>query len=186
MPLETEPSDLGPLSAMHRDAKFQRFYSERDCDEAHWRTLIEQFVAESAQRPRTRYNLAVTLKSDRRFIGAAGIRLEDRGQASAGCALDRRAQARGLALEAMEAVVEFGFTELGVQRLYAETIADNRAAIALCRRLGMRREAEFVQHRYFKGRWWNTVLLAMSAEAWRAGRSGPIDDRQGVSGGDGV
>ncbi len=153
--------DLAAFSAMNSDPKFQRFYSEQDCSEVHWHKLVSQFSQEHRHFERTDFNLAIVMRDTGLFIGAAGIRLEAQKQASVGCALIRHQQKSAVAQEAMCAIAEFGFSQLKAHRIYAETIADNHAAIRLCRKLGMRKEAEFLEHRYFKGRWWNTVIYAL-------------------------
>jgi RimJ/RimL family protein N-acetyltransferase len=155
------PDDLTPFAAMSKDKKFQRFYSEQDCSEIHWQKLVNQFSQEHSQAERTDFNLAIVMRETGLYIGAVGIRIEAHQQASVGCALIRHQQQSGVAIEAMRAIAEFGFLQLDVHRIYAETIADNHAAIRLCRQLGMRKEAEFVEHRYFKEKWWNTVIFGL-------------------------
>ncbi len=72
-----------------------------------------------------------------------------------------------LSIEASEALADFGFSELGIHRIYAETISKNLAAIKLCKVLGMRQEACFKDHRFFKGQWWDTVVLAVLRSDWK-------------------
>ncbi len=66
-------------------------------------------------------------------------------------------------MKAMEAVLDFGFNELNVHRVYAETISENKSAIALCQKMGFRHEAEFIHNRFFNNRWWNTSIYALLA-----------------------
>ena len=84
-----------------------------------------------------------------------------------GCAFSRHAQGVGLSYEASEALLNFGFTELGVHRVYAETISKNLLAIKLCQSLGMRQEAYFKEHCFFKSKWWDTVVLAVLRTEWK-------------------
>ena len=73
-----------------------------------------------------------------------------------GCAFSRETQGKGFSIEASEALADFGFSELGIHRIYAETISNNLAAIKLCKSLGMKQEACFKAHRFFKGQWWDS------------------------------
>ena len=66
------------------------------------------------------------------------------------------------------AILELGFIELKAVRVYAETISENKAAIRLCRSVGMCIESERVGDRIFKGRTWKTTVLAIDEIAWRA------------------
>ncbi|WP_062267399.1 GNAT family N-acetyltransferase [Endozoicomonas arenosclerae] len=166
--------DLEDFAAMSSDSEFQRFYSEKDCSPEHWKKLLAMFISEANEQPRTNYNLAICLKSDHKLIGSVGIRLEDNRQASVGCSLNRTFQQQGIAQEAMQSILNFGFQELNAHRIYAETISENRAAIALCEKLGFRKEAEFIEHRYFRNRWWNTSILALLSSEYLYNQ--PSDD----------
>jgi len=53
-----------------------------------------------------------------------------------------------------------------MQRIFAETISENGRARALAERLGMRLEGELVRNRFFRARWWNTVIYALLADEW--------------------
>lgn len=66
----------------------------------------------------------------------------------------------GLAREAAGAVLAFGFTELGAHRIQATLDARNEASARLCERLGMRREATFIQDWWMRGEWTDTAIYA--------------------------
>ena len=72
----------------------------------------------------------------------------------------------GLAYEASRRIVAYGFSTLRMQRIFAETISENGRARALAERLGMRLEGELVRNRFFRARWWNTVIYALLADEW--------------------
>ena len=153
--------------AISQDAKYQRFYDESDCEPDKYRELTQLFVAQALEVPRQSYQLAVESKDAGKFIGIVCLRLEGNLQASMGCAFSRETQGKGLSIEATEALANFGFSELGVQRIHAETISKNLAAIKLCQSLGMKEEARFENHRFFKGKWWDTVRLAVVRSDWK-------------------
>ncbi|MCJ8340065.1 MAG: GNAT family N-acetyltransferase [Pseudomonadales bacterium] len=96
------------------------------------------FIRQARQRTRTHYQLAITLKGDSGIIGTCGLRAEPQQQAYLGCGLAREKQVSGYAMEAMHALVQFGFYYLQLHRVYLETLTENRAAIALCKKSGLR------------------------------------------------
>ncbi|MDH5886640.1 GNAT family N-acetyltransferase [Vibrio splendidus] len=153
--------------AISQDAKYQRFYDESDCEPNKYRELTQLFVEQASEVPRQSYQLAVENKDSGKFIGTVCLRLEGDKQASMGCAFSREIQGQGLSIEASEALADFGFSELGIHRIYAETISKNLAAIKLCKSLGMKQEACFKDHRFFKGQWWDTVVLAVLRSDWK-------------------
>jgi aminoglycoside 6'-N-acetyltransferase len=50
----------------------------------------------------------------------------------------------------------------------AELDPRNDASVALCRRLGKREEAHFVEDLWFKGAWGDTGIYAMLDREWRS------------------
>ena len=159
-------SDECAFIAMSQDAKYQRFYDESDCEASKYQELTQLFIAQAVEAPRQSYQLAVESKVSGKFIGTVCLRLESNKQASMGCAFSRESQGSGLSLEASKALADFGFTELGVHRIYAESISKNLAAIKLCQSLGMRQEAYFREDRFFKDKFWDTVVLAILRTEW--------------------
>jgi RimJ/RimL family protein N-acetyltransferase len=75
----------------------------------------------------------------------------------------------GYMTEAASAILQIAFAELGLHRVSAELDPRNAASAELCRRLGMRQEAYFVEDLWFKGAWGDTVIFAMLEREW-AGR----------------
>ncbi|RKF20287.1 N-acetyltransferase [Alginatibacterium sediminis] len=151
---------------LSQDQKYQRFYSEPDCEADKYRQLCKLFVEQSKEQPRQSYQLAIEHKFSGDFIGTVCLRLEPDRQASIGCGLARAYQGNGLIHEAAKALICFGFDKLGVHRVYAETISENKAALRLCKSLGLQQEAHFREHRYFKGQWWDTIVLALRQSEW--------------------
>ncbi len=152
--------------ALSRDSKYQRFYAEEDCTVEKYQALTQLFIQQACAIPRTAFQLAVELKATGNLIGTVCLRLESDHQAAMGCGLARQYQCQALMQEAAIALANFAFTKLNVHRIYAETISANRAAVKLCEQLGMRKEAVFRENRYFKGRWWDTVVLAILCTEW--------------------
>jgi RimJ/RimL family protein N-acetyltransferase len=77
---------------------------------------------------------------------------------------------RGYAAEAARAILGIAFGELELHRVFAQLDPRNTASVALCRRLGMRHEAHFVEDLWFKGEWGDTGVYAVLDREWR--RSG--------------
>jgi RimJ/RimL family protein N-acetyltransferase len=75
---------------------------------------------------------------------------------------------RGLATEAAAAVLDWGFNELRLQRVYARCHSGNAASARLMSRLGMRQEARHVESYLFRGEWADSLVFAVLAREWRA------------------
>lgn len=92
---------------------------------------------------------------------------DDPRQAEIGFSVSREHQGRGLAAEAVRRVLDFAFGELGLHRVVAITDARNDAAAGLLQRIGMRREAHFIQNVWYKGAWGDEFLFAILRSEWR-------------------
>ncbi|NKQ37810.1 MAG: GNAT family N-acetyltransferase [Chloroflexi bacterium] len=164
--------DFDAFFATTNDPDYQQFYAERETMEAHWRQIFERILDSSAAPERMMYQLAICLPTGK-LVGTCGVRIEDaeHKQASFGCAIARPFWGQGLAYEASHCLIDFGFSSLPIHRLYAETISENRNARRLEERLGMRLEGEFRENRFFRGRWWHTVIYAVLKDEWELDQS---------------
>jgi RimJ/RimL family protein N-acetyltransferase len=74
---------------------------------------------------------------------------------------------RGYMTEAASAVLDLAFGPIGLHRVIANLDPRNEGSAALCERLGMRREADFVEDLWFKGEWAGTAIYAILDREWR-------------------
>ncbi|MEV6488163.1 GNAT family N-acetyltransferase [Actinoplanes sp. NPDC051633] len=75
---------------------------------------------------------------------------------------------RGLATEAATALLDWGFDELGLHRVYARCHGRNEASARMMTRLGMRQEARHVESYLFRGEWADQLVFAVLAHEWRS------------------
>jgi RimJ/RimL family protein N-acetyltransferase len=132
--------------------------------------LIADQAAVVPDTPGTWLQLAmVTIKSGL-VIGDCGIhfRGEDPRQVELGITLAPAHQGGGLATEALRAVVAYVFDRLGKHRVSAVVDAENHAAVRLLKRLGLRQEAHYVEHVWFKGAWGSEYLFALLRREWQS------------------
>ena len=92
-----------------------------------------------------------------------------------------RYQGRGIATEALTALVSALFEDHGLHRIFVETDDRNLRVHRLFERIGFRREARLVEADWFKGEWSTLRIYAVLDREWRAGaaarQSGPHPDR---------
>ena len=84
-----------------------------------------------------------------------------------GYVFDPEFAGRGYATEAAEAVLRWGFEELGLHRIVARLDERNEASARVARRLGMRHEARLVDNEFFKGEWTTELDFALLADEWK-------------------
>ncbi|MCJ0933289.1 GNAT family N-acetyltransferase [Virgibacillus halodenitrificans] len=72
-----------------------------------------------------------------------------------------RVSGKGYATEATRSLVENLFNEVNVHRIQANLDARNEASKKLCERIGMRKEAHFIQDFWNKGEWTDSIVYGM-------------------------
>jgi RimJ/RimL family protein N-acetyltransferase len=167
--------DWEAVLAYQSDPLYLRYYAWTRRTEAEVREFVGSFVTQQQEQPRTRFQLAVVLKADGRLIGNCGVRVTDasRREGSLGFELDSRYWGQGYATEAARALVRFGFEVLGLQRLWAECVAENVGSARVLEKLGMREEEGLPEREFFKGRWWDQRRFALLDHAWNAAVAAP-------------
>ncbi len=87
-------------------------------------------------------NFAITLRRERTLIGSIGLTLdpESRGTAELGYWVGRPYWNRGYCTEAARAVVDYGFSQLGLERIHAHHLVRNPASGRVLGKTGMRQE----------------------------------------------
>ena len=157
--------DWPAVLAYQRDPRYLRLYEWEERGEADVRASVDMFIAQQKEQPRTRFQLAITLRDNGRLIGNCGIRLERPGggqswphRAEIGYELAPDEWGRGYATEAARVIAQFGIEELGVTRLEAWTVADNLASARVLSKLGFVEEGRLRHYHFYKGRYWDAVV----------------------------
>ena len=112
--------------------------------------------------------IAVVLKETGEMIGDFSLQYvsEEHSVAELGLPADGRDPGAGLRDRGSRAILRLAFEDLGFHRVIARLEARNDASAALAERLGMRREAEFVENEWIKGEWQSEIVYAMLAREW--------------------
>jgi ribosomal-protein-alanine N-acetyltransferase len=116
------------------------------------------------------FELAVERKEDGKVIGFAGMIRQAHGQGEVGWAFGVEYRGQGYATEAASALMDYGFTSLGLRRIHADTGTDNYASLRMMERLGMRRGALLKGAVYEEGKWVDRYVYDISADQWRDAR----------------
>ena len=130
--------------------------------------LIETQSIAEPNVPGTWFQLAIIKTDTECLIGDCGLHCpkDEPHQMEIGITLAPRYQGHRYADEAAECILQYCFTILDKHRVFAYIDVLNRSAIALCVRMGFRREAHFVEHRWFKNRWQSEYVFAMLKREW--------------------
>jgi RimJ/RimL family protein N-acetyltransferase len=167
------PADVDAVHAYESDPEVCRYlpYAPRSREEvagniARWGAALA-FAGEGDY-----WRLAVERTAEPGVIGDVYLALKSvrHGSAEIGWVLHPAHHGRGYMTEAAGALLGLAFTELELHRVSVALDPRNAASAALCARLGMRREARFVEDHRERDEWVDTTVYAILAREWRARR----------------
>ncbi|WP_300677949.1 GNAT family protein [Nocardioides sp.] len=143
----------------------------------HAATSREAFAERFESPEGLRSRLVIDLEG--RIVGDLMVRIGDawgqtevrdraaRTEAELGWSLDPAYGGRGIATEAVAAVIDRCFTDLGLRRVTAACFAANEPSWRLMERLGMRREQHGVRDSLHRsGDWMDGLTYALLASEW--------------------
>lgn len=139
-------ADLDDLYALYRDPEVRKYFPEgaltyeQTREELDW--FIEVYYGEYG------FGLwAAIHKATGEFIGRCGLipwTLEGRSEVEVAYMLAKAYWGQGLGTEAARAIRDYGFEQLGFDRLICLIDAGNRASIRVAEKIGMRFEKEII------------------------------------------
>ncbi|HEX6021444.1 MAG TPA: GNAT family protein [Solirubrobacter sp.] len=162
------PYEFAPLRT---ERLLLRLMTVADVDAIHAYQSREDVCRYLPFEPRSRDEVAAKVAQ---YAGATTLAADgdywqlavERGGGVIGWTLHPDHQGQGYMSEAARAVLRIAFEEIGLHRVMAELDPRNNASIALCKRLGMREEAYFVEDLWFKGEWGDTGIYAILEREW--------------------
>ena len=165
------PGDVDALYAYQRLPEIHRYlYSE-----PRTRADVEALVAERAgsvvvtEEGRV-ITLVAELAETGQLVGDCVLfcRSEEHEQGEVGYVFNPAYQGRGLATEAVGALLRLGFEGLGMHRIAARLDGRNTASARVLERAGLRREAHLVENEFIKGEWTDELIYAILRSEWEA------------------
>jgi RimJ/RimL family protein N-acetyltransferase len=143
-------------------------YPPRDRDAV--ATVLERKMANTAwRREGDLLELAVTRADDGELVGDVllALRSVEHETVEVGYIFAPAHGGQGYATEAVHALIDLAFGELGARRVTARVDVRNLPSRRLLERLGLRLEAHLVENEWFKGELTSETDYAVLAREWR-------------------
>jgi RimJ/RimL family protein N-acetyltransferase len=122
-------------------------------------------------RAKTDIVLVIETKRPRAFpIGNVGIHKLDHRNANAEVSVvigEKRHWGKGLGTEAMALMIDYGFCELNLHRIYTGAFAFNRRSIVMLRKLGFVQEGVQRQAVFANGAYHNILQFGLLRSEWK-------------------
>ena len=162
------PGDAVALFAYRADPQVSRYQGWRpgSVDEA--RQFIERQRAVVFGTPDSWFQFAIRPRGSVELAGDLGLHFVDGDTVELGISLAPSWQGKGLAAEALAAVLGLAFDEMGRHRAFASVDPRNAPCTRLLVGLGMRKEAHFRESFREGDAWADDAIYAMLAREWRA------------------
>lgn len=138
-------ADLDDLTVLYADPDVMRFLGgPRDRNEV--QRVLNRYIREYEMYGHSFF--ATILKSDQRFIGQCGLlnqEIDDQPEIELGYVLAQPYWQRGLAVEGVQALKDYGLQKLGFPRLISLIPPANHPSIHIAEKVGMRYERDIDQ-----------------------------------------
>jgi RimJ/RimL family protein N-acetyltransferase len=185
--IRTERLTLDRLRAEDAPALF-RYRSDPDVgryqgwlpgsvDEA--RSFIADVGAAGFATPGSWFQFAIRHRDSGLLVGDLGVHVlhDEPRNVEIGFTVAPAHQGGGIGTEAVVAVLDHLFGEMGKHRVCASVDPRNVGSIALLRRVGLRQEAHFRESLWFKGEWVDDVIFAILRSEWEHDRPSTREDQ---------
>ncbi|MDE0584017.1 GNAT family N-acetyltransferase [Planococcus sp. A6] len=168
MLLNTERLVIRPFQAQDIQDVFAIYSDKEVCQyllhkEWHVGNMEEKFNKKLINRsltPNTMISLAVVLGEQ--VIGELSAWYTDmKNTVEIGYSFSSASGGKGYATEAVESLMAHLFNDYHVHRIQATLDARNTASQKLCERIGMRKEAHFIQDYWNKNEWTDSIVYGM-------------------------
>src|SRR5581483_11603608 len=168
-PLETErlllrpfvEDDFDAVLAMRSDPEVFRYLYNEPPTADETREFLRMKIANASLSEEGQWlGAAVTLRETGELVADVVLKWEsvEHRQGEIGYIVHPAHQGHGYAAEATLPFIRFAFETLGLHRIVGRLDARNAASARVLEKLGMRREAHFVENEFVKGEWTSELV----------------------------
>jgi RimJ/RimL family protein N-acetyltransferase len=153
-------ADLDAFVAYRREPEVARYQS--------WDPSFSRADAEAVLTPGDWEQVAIADRASGALLGDCAVHVvpDQPGTAEVGITLAPASQGRGIAREALGALIGDLFGAQGMHRVVAQADDRNTAVHRLLEHLGLRCEARLVEADWFKGEWTTLRVYAVLEREW--------------------
>ncbi len=163
------PADFEAVREFAADPEVWLWIGRGVSTEEQTRDFLRECEEKWQADPQVAWHFAVTLRETGDVAGTCDLRTwGDRSEALTGYAYQQRYWGQGYATEALRALLDFGFGELGFHRIAANVWAPNLASARVLEKAGMTREGCRREAALKDGQWYDLLQYAMLQREWEA------------------
>lgn len=133
------------------------------------KAYVQEVLKDAAHDPRTRFVFAIIQLEEERLIGAVEINIRDHFnlEGEIGYIIHPEYWGQGYATEAASLILDFGFANLKLHRVFATCDPNNIASSKVLEKIGMYKEGILREHmRLRNGGWRDSSLYSILEREW--------------------
>ncbi|MCL2199539.1 MAG: GNAT family N-acetyltransferase [Defluviitaleaceae bacterium] len=157
--------DFSVLYSWRKDTENMGYRRDGVKTEEETRQHLEWIIAEASADECESLWFAVARKDDNKLIGE-GILLHMPENPEMGWLVGKDHWQQGYGTEIGHALLKFCFQTLNLRRIIAACHVDNHASYKLMEKIGMRREAHFIQEKLYGDVWCDRYQYAILRDEW--------------------
>lgn len=133
------------------------------------KAFVNEVLAEAKKDPRTRFVFAVVLKDNGKMVGAGEVNVRDIANKAGEISyiLNPAFWGQGIATETAKLLLQYGFSDLSLHRIYAKCDPRNTASRTVLEKIGMLKEGLMRENLLLKEGWRDSLLYALLEQEWR-------------------
>jgi ribosomal-protein-alanine N-acetyltransferase len=130
--------------------------------------FVRQVIIDANKDPRTRFVFALMEKEQGRMIGSGEINIRDIINKTGEIAyiVNPDYWGKGFATEAAKRLIDFGFKEFNLHRIYATCDPRNIASSKVLEKIGMTKEGRIRENILIKDGWRDSFLYSILEKEW--------------------
>lgn len=153
-------SDLQDVFAIYNNEDTCKFLLHNKWTREDMQERFNKKLANNVLSKESMLSLAVLYES--KVVGDLSVWYTDmKDTVEIGYSFSNEVAGRGLATEAVSSLVYKLFNQFNIHRIQANLDARNTASQKLCERIGMRKEAHFIQNYWNKNEWTDSIVFGL-------------------------
>lgn len=161
---ELRADDAEAMYGYFSDPEVMKYYDlETFTEQEQAQAMLARHAKGYAEHRRIRWAIVPKADEQGRMIGTIGFHTwdkEDR-KAEVGYELDRAYWGQGVVLEAMHAILPFGFGQMELNRVEAQFSPQNTGSRRVLEKAGFQREGVLRDYAYHRGAFWDVEVYSL-------------------------
>lgn len=130
--------------------------------------FVKQVIIDANKEVRSRFVFAIVLKENGKMIGAGEFNIRDftNKVGEIGYIVNPDYWGKGIATEVAKQLIEFGFKEFNLHRIYATCDPRNVGSSKVLEKIGMTNEGRIRENLLIKDGWRDSLLYSILEQEW--------------------